>query len=348
MDEFAASSLTAEGLDITVELKPQPFRDQASWLEHLIEYIRTRPNLQLIVRIHPREGKTKRDPFESRHLQILKARLNGSYERCKIIWPEDPISSYDLAETADLILTSWSTIGLEMARCGVPVVTSFQELSFPNDDFLRFGGEIPNEYDATLDASLRDTSASLEAIYRAYRCFFMFHLSFALPFDDHSLRGDGFQPVPFVMPQEAPTLERLLHGPETTMEVNYQRMLTSSRVDFDELYKYEAIRIIFQFMGIQEHSPVCEPLTVGGSVELHDYEEAAIREFTQRDVKSCVVIATERELSIFIAGQVYRKRSRLLGRLGMLLSSICPAYLSHPAGTKSSKATVLQNLQGLT
>ena len=59
---------------------------------------------------------------ESEHLQTLRAAFPQDPPRTRIFWPDDPVSSYDLAEIADVATVSFSTIGLELARLGVPVV----------------------------------------------------------------------------------------------------------------------------------------------------------------------------------------------------------------------------------
>src|SRR5205807_8907478 len=104
------------------------------------EYVESHDDLQLAVRIHPREGPNKREGGTSQHLQKLRREF-GAYQhaRVRIIWPEDKTSSYDLGEAADLALVSWSSIGLELARLGVPVLTSTRGIGFlPEGDFLAF------------------------------------------------------------------------------------------------------------------------------------------------------------------------------------------------------------------
>ena len=45
---------------------------------------------------------------------------------------EEPISSYDLAEIADVALSGWSNISLELARFGIPTLTAFKRyVPFP-------------------------------------------------------------------------------------------------------------------------------------------------------------------------------------------------------------------------
>ena len=109
-----------EALGIVLPDRPQPFRDQIEWLTALVNYVEQGDELALVVRIHPREGVNKRESVASQHLTRLREAFGGTYANCRFIWPADPVSSYDLGEAADVVLTSWSTIGLEMARLGAP------------------------------------------------------------------------------------------------------------------------------------------------------------------------------------------------------------------------------------
>ena len=96
----------------------QPFRDQIEWLEALIKKVELSRNLQLIVRIHPREGANRREAVVSSHLGLLKSRFSRSYNHVRFVWPGDEVSSYDLMELADVGPRSWSSTALEMARLG--------------------------------------------------------------------------------------------------------------------------------------------------------------------------------------------------------------------------------------
>ncbi|MBF0300834.1 MAG: hypothetical protein HQK51_19145 [Oligoflexia bacterium] len=112
------------------------FPDQISWLEALREYSTKHNDIQFVIRIHPREGH-RQFGFDSEHLIKLKSIFRDNYENFVIIWPDDPISSYDLLEFADICLVSWSLMGQEAARLGIPVLTITGNMFYPDDDFVR-------------------------------------------------------------------------------------------------------------------------------------------------------------------------------------------------------------------
>lgn len=129
LDELVAQRMTTAGANRTPVLERQAFDTQVEWLGFLAAFVAQRPDVQLAIRVHPREGAAgvaakagKIQRVESEHLQILREAFPDDPPHTKIFWPDDPVSSYDLAEIADVATVSFSTIGLELARLGVPVV----------------------------------------------------------------------------------------------------------------------------------------------------------------------------------------------------------------------------------
>lgn len=129
------------------------FTNQIEWLSFLSEYATENDQVQIVVRVHPREG-VRRAGFESEHSRQLKAVLTDKQsESFKMIWPDDPISSYDLMELADVCLVSWSLMGQEAARLGVPVLAMTSNMTYPDDDFIQTA-QSKEEYKSKLDAIL--------------------------------------------------------------------------------------------------------------------------------------------------------------------------------------------------
>lgn len=126
------------------------FLDQISWLKVLRDYAKQRNDIQIIVRIHPREGR-RQFGFASKHLEQLQSNFPENTPFFKIVWPDDPISSYDLLELADLCLVPWTTMGLEAARVGVPVLSCTANMYYPDDDFIQVASTA-EEYLKRLDA----------------------------------------------------------------------------------------------------------------------------------------------------------------------------------------------------
>jgi hypothetical protein len=224
LDEILAIQATLAGLGHRRQPPPQPFADQIDWLGALVAFVEQRNDLQLAVRIHPREGVTARDNVSSQHLRRLRAAFDRPYNNCRFFWPQDKVSSYDLGELADVALISWSTIGLEMARVGVPVLASTQGVAFfPHDDFLEWG-PTRESYFQTLEALLHRTS-SADLISGAFRWYNLFHLGHSLHLGDVVPTFDFHGLPPFRLPAEARTVEDIVLGGQDALEINHVRQV---------------------------------------------------------------------------------------------------------------------------
>lgn len=138
-DEYFSNQNLMKSFGIDLFQKEQPFADQERWLDEIIDYVEGSAHLQLVVRVHPREGKNKRDGRNSEHLAKLLNRYSRQFKHVRILWPENPISSYDLAEIASVVLTSWTNISLELARLGIPVLTAFKRyVPYPVGDVVQW------------------------------------------------------------------------------------------------------------------------------------------------------------------------------------------------------------------
>ena len=131
------------------------FPTQADWVDKLIQHARTRPDLFLVVRVHPREFPNKREGVKSAHAHRLEATLRDLPANVAVNWPADNISLYNLAQITDVFLNAWSSTGKEMAMLGLPVVVYSRELPFYPSD-LNYLGETHGEYFSQIDKALVD------------------------------------------------------------------------------------------------------------------------------------------------------------------------------------------------
>jgi len=220
LDEVTANNYWLESVGEQPFPAEQPFRDQIEWLGALIERVEASDDLQLVVRIHPREGANRRDKVGSRHLAMLRERFSHQYEHVRFVWPGEDVSSYDLAELADVGLTGWSTIGLEMARFAVPVVAAFNlHTPFPVGDVVRWKAT-RDGYFQCLDEALRAKPALDHATF-AYRWSNLRHLGYAVDLGD-VVPDSGFTGLPpYRRPAAAATVENaLVHG-KSILDVNH-------------------------------------------------------------------------------------------------------------------------------
>jgi hypothetical protein len=143
------------------------FPRQVDWVHACIEWVAARPELALIVRVHPREFPNKRDAVKSDHARELEAAFVDLPRNVRINWPTDNVSVYDLAKITDVGLNGWSTVGKELSLLGIPVVLYTQDLIFYPSE-LNLLGTDRESYFRCIDQALAE-GWSIERMRRAFR-----------------------------------------------------------------------------------------------------------------------------------------------------------------------------------
>lgn len=131
------------------------FRTQAEWVKATTEWVAMRPDLFLVIRVHPRDFPNKRETFRSEQSFMLEELLRHVPENVHVNWPAECLSLYELLEDTDAILTGWSVTAMEALVLGIPVVTYDANLpSYPSD--IQYTGRSDAEYFANIDRALAD------------------------------------------------------------------------------------------------------------------------------------------------------------------------------------------------
>lgn len=130
LDERIASGWLVPTMGEVLPSKDLAFSTQIDWLIALNEYASKANQVNFIVRLHPRLGRDKRGLGQSQYLhEIIDALHHGPLKilapNFAICMPESGISSYSLMLESQLVLNGWSTVGLEAARLGLPVINAF-------------------------------------------------------------------------------------------------------------------------------------------------------------------------------------------------------------------------------
>lgn len=152
------------------------FKDQYEWIDATVNYLARRTDLQLAVRVHPNVASRKslgRNLQDVAYFQDLSGRLPPNV---RLIASDDPTSSYDLAVAAAAGLVWFSTIGVEMAAMGRPVVRVGAG-PLQGVDFLK-APPFRENYDGLLDELARSSlkSADISATVQAWRFVHLFFL----------------------------------------------------------------------------------------------------------------------------------------------------------------------------
>lgn len=114
--------------------RPQVFESQIQWLEETIAWFRDRPDYYLVVRPHPRDFSTSREPVVAQHTQKILSALSGLPGNIVVDSPENPLPIWAYFKEIKALITGWSSTALESLFNGIPVVTYDSKItSFPSE-----------------------------------------------------------------------------------------------------------------------------------------------------------------------------------------------------------------------
>ena len=151
----------------------------AEWIDKTVRYFANRKDVQLVVRLHPGERLMKGPSMQV----VIERAVPDRPEHIHVIGPMEKINTYDIMEIASLGLAYTTTVGLEMAMRGAPVIvagnTHYRGRGFTYEPSSW------EEYFALLEKILSDLPGhrlapeQVETAWNyAYRFFFEFPLNF--------------------------------------------------------------------------------------------------------------------------------------------------------------------------
>ena len=165
-DEFFAANL--EGAIPQIDEWVSVFEDQTQWIMWLLEFATRHPELQLVIRVHPRMLPNKRENKVSAYSEDLRIILANVPENVFINWPTDEISIYDLMQYTDVVLNKRSSAGIEMMAYGLPVVLPGNEFVFSCPSDICFVAKDEASYEELIIQALKE-GWSIENVRNAYR-----------------------------------------------------------------------------------------------------------------------------------------------------------------------------------
>ncbi len=108
------------------------FPSITDWLLALADWVQSQPGVSLCIRQHPRErfaGLRSADSF-----QQVRERLQSLGQRGRFVDAEEPLNTYELFRQAKVVLPHTSTVGIEAAFVGLPVILAarcyYEDFSF--------------------------------------------------------------------------------------------------------------------------------------------------------------------------------------------------------------------------
>ena len=199
-ERFAAES------NLTLDpVKDSIFKSQIEWIQFMVDYVKVRPDLFLLIRVHPREFPNKRERVKSQHAERLNYILHKLPTNVKVNWPTDSISLYHIAEEASVFLNAWSSTGKEMGALGRPVVLYNKDLPFYATD-INFTAKTRDEYVSMIEQSL-NTPFDFQRVIAAFRLFYLeFHRA-TIDLSDTFTKADLFPRLQFLRKVEGKLLK---------------------------------------------------------------------------------------------------------------------------------------------
>ncbi|WP_148301263.1 hypothetical protein [Methylobacillus glycogenes] len=151
------------------KVKSPVFSDQFEWIKCTINFMKSRPDDYLVIRVHPRDYPNKRDSNQSEQALIWEKILQDLPENVKLNSPDQNISLYDFLDDVHALVTGWSATGVEALLHGIPVITYDKYLpSYPAD--IHLTGESEHEYyDNLIKVLSLATSTDNTHVVNAYR-----------------------------------------------------------------------------------------------------------------------------------------------------------------------------------
>jgi hypothetical protein len=167
----------------SLTLGRQVFSDSmTNWLERTVQFFAVHPDVQLVIRIHPGELITNGPSVAN----VAQHTLPNLPENIHLVGADAKVNTYDLVEIADLGLVYTTTVGMEMAMSGIPVIvvgnTHYRSKGFTLD---------PDSWDAyfkMMDDVLADPHAfrlSQTQVEQAWNYAYRFFFEYPHPFPWH-------------------------------------------------------------------------------------------------------------------------------------------------------------------
>ncbi|GAP13772.1 capsule polysaccharide biosynthesis protein [Longilinea arvoryzae] len=186
LDQRPVVLLATNVLGDSLTLGRQVFsRSMAEWISRTVQYFAGRPEVQLVIRVHPGEVLTHGPSM----VDVVHQVLPRLPEHIRLIGPKEKVNTYDIIDVADMGLVYTTTVGLEMAMSGLPVVvagqTHYRGRGFTQDPdswvaYFKMLGQIlenPKTY-----------RLSKDQMHLAWRYAYRFFFEYPLPFPWHLVR----------------------------------------------------------------------------------------------------------------------------------------------------------------
>ena len=173
--------LTNVSWDAQLHYPANAFPNMLDWLVQTCEYFASRPDLQLLIRVHPAEISgfpPSRQPI----LAELSKQVPRLAPNIHVVPPESELSTYALMSMCNAVIIYGTKTGVELTSRGIPVIVAGE--AWIRNKGITFDASSPGEYFRILDdlpfSGPLDQDQTARA--RRYAYHFFFNRMIPLPF----------------------------------------------------------------------------------------------------------------------------------------------------------------------
>jgi hypothetical protein len=211
--------LTNVSWDAQLHYPANAFPNMLEWLVQTVRYFAARPELQLLIRVHPAEISgfpVSRQPI----LGELKKYIPTLPANVIVVPPGSGLSSYALMSFCNAAIIYGTKMGVELSSVGLPIIVAGE--AWIRNKGITLDASTPEDYFRLLDRLpfASRLSPEQQARARRYAYHFFFHRMIPLPFIEpkagypiYQLRLDTFDPLrPGATPGLDLICDGILHG----------------------------------------------------------------------------------------------------------------------------------------
>ena len=140
--------LTNVTWDAQLHYPANAFPSMLEWLVQTCEYFATRPELQLLIRVHPAEISGF-PPSRQPVLRELRKRIPTLAPNIHVVPPESGISTYALMSLCNAAIIYGTKMGVELTSVGIPVIVAGE--AWVRNKGITHDASTPQEYFRYLD-----------------------------------------------------------------------------------------------------------------------------------------------------------------------------------------------------
>jgi hypothetical protein len=167
--------------DAQLHYRANAFPNMLVWLIETIKYFARRPNLQLLIRVHPAEIRGF-IPSRQHAVDEIRKVFPTLPPNVFVVPPESQVSTYAAMERCDAVIIYGTKTGVELTSLGIPVIVAGE--AWIRDKGITMDARSTEEYFAWLDRLPLQKRLPKEVVTRAhkYAYHFFFRRMIPLPF----------------------------------------------------------------------------------------------------------------------------------------------------------------------